>query len=100
MAWGFVTELPMSREAYDRLDGEITEDPEGLIIHTASERGGSMRVIDVWESKEAYERFQRDVLMPAAARVMGDMSNAQSPPLDEFEVHNMRGPAVGLQKTR
>jgi hypothetical protein len=53
MAWGFIGELPISREQYDRLNGEIQEDPEGLILHTAAEHGGGMRIIDVWESEEA-----------------------------------------------
>ena len=59
MAWGFIGELPISREQYDRLNGEIAEDPEGLILHTAAEHGGGMRIIDVWESEDAYRRFEQ-----------------------------------------
>lgn len=45
--------------------------PAGMIIHTASELPtGGVRVIDVWESREALETFQRDRLMPALQTVM------------------------------
>ena len=89
MAWGFISELPVSREQYDRLNAEVGEDPDGLILHTASEKDGGMRIIDVWESKDAYERFERETLMPAAGRIGLDPGDGPAP-RDEFEVHNMR----------
>jgi heme-degrading monooxygenase HmoA len=93
MPWGFVTELPISLEDYDRLNGEIGQDPEGLILHHASQSGNGVRICDVWESKDAYERFERDTLMPAAERA-GLQMGGERPPRDEYEVHNMRGPAA------
>ncbi len=94
MAWGFISELPISREQYDRLNGEIREEPEGLILHTASEKDdGTMRIVDVWESKEAYERFERETLMPAAERAGIDMPG-EPPPRDEYDIHNLRGPGA------
>ena len=92
MAWGFISELPVSLDEYDRLNAEVGEDPEGLILHTASEKNGKARIIDVWESKEAYERFERDTLMPAMAQAGLEPPTEGPPPRDEFEVHNMRGP--------
>ena len=92
MAWSFIAELPISREQYDRLSTEIGQNPEGLILHTASEKGGAMRVIDVWESKEAFERFEQETLMPAAGRAGIEMPGGP-PPREEFDVHNMRGRA-------
>jgi heme-degrading monooxygenase HmoA len=92
MAWGFISDLPVTREQYDRVDQEIAEDPEGLILHTASEKGGSMRIVDVWESEEAYRRFERETLFPALQRAGVDTSGGP-PPLEGFEIHNMRGRA-------
>jgi hypothetical protein len=93
MAWGFIAELPISRDEYDRLNGEIGQDPEGLILHTASEKGGGMRVIDVWESEDAYRRFESETLFPAMGRA--GLDTPDSPPeLDAFEVHNTRGKAA------
>jgi len=93
MAWGFVTELPITLADYDRLNGEIGQDPDGLILHTSSQKGNGVRIVDVWESKDAYERFERDTLMPAGERAGIPMGSAP-PPREEFDVHNMRGPAA------
>ena len=92
MAWGFIQELPISAEEYDRIDNAIEGDPEGLIIHTASEKNGRIRVIDIWESKDAYQRFESEQLMPAVQR-LGAEAPSEPPRMDEFEVHNMRGRA-------
>ena len=92
MAWGFIQDLPVSAEEYDRIDKAIGSDPEGLIIHTASEKNGRIRVIDIWESKDAYKRFEGEQLMPAIQR-LGSQAPAEPPPMEEFEVHNIRGAA-------
>jgi hypothetical protein len=94
MAWGFIGELPISREQYDRLNAEIPEDPEGLILHTAAEHDDGMRIIDVWESEEAYRRFERDTLTPAMERAGLEAPEGGPPPLDSYELHNLRGPTA------
>ena len=94
MAWGFIGELPISREQYDRLNGEIREDPEGLILHTATEHGDGMRIIDVWESEEAYRRFEQETLMPAMERAGMEAPSEEPPPLDSYGIHSLRGPAA------
>ena len=38
--------------------------PEGQLSHTAGPTPDGFRVIDVWDSREAFERFERDVLAP------------------------------------
>jgi heme-degrading monooxygenase HmoA len=94
MAWGFIGELPISREEYDRLNAEIAEDPDGLILHTAAERGGGMRIIDIWESEDAYRRFEQETLFPAMGRAGLEAPTDEPPPLDTFDVHNLRGSAA------
>jgi hypothetical protein len=39
--------------------------PEGLIHHTGAEKPGGLVVFEVWESKEAQERFLNGRLKPA-----------------------------------
>ena len=94
MAWGFISELPVGPEQYDQVNAAIGEDPPGLILHTSSKKDGRMRIIDVWESKEAYERFERETLMPAMERIGAQPPEGGPPPRDEYEIHNMRGPAA------
>jgi len=51
----------------------ISEDeaPEGLIVHTAGQGDQGYYVYDIWESREAFERFVEEKLGPALAEVMG-----------------------------
>jgi hypothetical protein len=47
------------------------ESPEGLIVHSAGQGEQGYYVYDVWESREAFERFMEEKLGPALAEVMG-----------------------------
>jgi hypothetical protein len=93
MAWGFIQQLPVTREQYDQVDRAISEDPEGLILHTAAEKGGGIQVIDAWESEEAFRRFEQETLGPALAKAGVDTSGGP-PPLEGYEIFNRRGPAA------
>src|ERR1043166_4472200 len=47
------------------------ESPEGLSVHSAGQGEQGYYVYDVWESREAFERFMEEKLGPALAEVMG-----------------------------
>lgn len=69
MAVVLITYAP-SREAYEAVDREVGHSlPAGCIVHTASEVDGRVRVVDVWESKEAIDEFFQTSLGPAFARL-------------------------------
>ena len=93
MAWGFIQQLPVTRDQYDQVNGEIGEDPDGLILHTAAEKGGGVQVIDVWESEDAYRRFEQEKLGPALGKAGIDISGGP-PPLEGYEIFNRRGPGA------
>jgi hypothetical protein len=57
--------------------------PDGQISHIAGPTAEGFRVIDVWETREAFERFERDVLAPLGFA---------GPPVAEFPVHNLLAP--------
>jgi hypothetical protein len=63
-----IIEMPgAGRADYDAAFALIHPDgqwPEGQIGHIAGPTPGGFRVIDVWESREAFERFDRSVLTP------------------------------------
>ena len=48
--------------------------PDGLIVHSAGfdHEKGVFRIFDVWESREAADRWMGAVLNPALERVMGE----------------------------
>jgi quinol monooxygenase YgiN len=74
-----------TKEMYDQITEQMfghrpmrdDEAPEGLIVHSAGQSQGGWYVYDIWESREAFQRFMDEKLMPAVKEVMGDV---QPPP--------------------
>lgn len=74
-AWeGFTKEMydGVTQAMYGHTPIRAEEAPEGLIVHSAGQGQGGWYVYDIWESREAFERFMEEKLMPAAREVMGD----------------------------
>ena len=92
--WAFVSDVPISREQYDKLDEELgSQKPDGLIVHAAGESGSGIRIIDVWESKQQFELFQSERLGPAMRKVgIEPPSNGGGNPnaMQELSVHSLR----------
>jgi hypothetical protein len=88
------TDFPEGPRAdmYDQVSSELDVEnnpPEGLIFHWAGEVDGKWTITDVWESREAYDRFQDERLMPAVQKVSGvDPASGPQPTVTEFAVHN------------
>jgi hypothetical protein len=89
-------ELPnTSVETYDKVNERIDFDgdpPSGLIFHSASAReGGGFRVFEVWESREDFDTFEQERLMPAVREVFGE--DPGEPPVREVvEIHHYLAP--------
>jgi len=63
--------------------------PEGLIFHWAGDVDGKWTITDVWETREAYDRFQQERLFPAIREVSGmDPTSDPQATVSEFAVHN------------
>src|SRR2546425_11106123 len=55
-------------EDYDRAMESTRLDetpPAGGLVHVAGVDDGTLRIVDVWESEEAWNAFRSDRLMPA-----------------------------------
>jgi hypothetical protein len=65
------------------LDGQK---PAGGMFHVAGFLGGSLRVLDIWESQQTFETFQRDRLMAAVQK-----AGITAPPtsVQFFPVYNL-----------
>ncbi len=85
----FISQAP-SRELYEQVAAEThvdAERPAGLVVHTASELAdGSVRIIDVWESQEDVDAFERDRLGPAFAAVGAPTGPPQREVIEPFHV--------------
>jgi hypothetical protein len=90
----------VNEEMYDGVQEKLGDEmPAGMVIHTAGRtEDGVFQVVDVWESREAHDRFVQDRLVPAINSVMQDagMDPVDGPPRDQtiYEAHNVMEPAA------
>jgi hypothetical protein len=75
MTVGIVLDVPGgTKEQYDALGDRMQlggQRPPGCLVHVAGSHGGGWRVIDVWDSLEAYERFRDERILPNIPAVGG-----------------------------
>jgi hypothetical protein len=82
-------ETDRSTANYDALSERLQaqdEPPAGLLVHTAGFTGHGFRIFEVWESREDYERFFSERLMPLIQNVASD--DDRQPPQTIYELHN------------
>ncbi len=68
------------------------EKPDGLILRAAGEVDGRWKAVSIWESKEAFERFSEERVLPAVRQVLSEEMAAGPPPTEWFEVKHLVGP--------
>jgi hypothetical protein len=64
----------IDEQMYDAVNAKLGEEmPDGLIVHTAGRlENGEFQIIDVWESREAHDRFSQGRLWEAIKTVARD----------------------------
>jgi hypothetical protein len=83
-----------TQQQYDTIHGHMgveSNPPEGMIFHSSGQIDGGWGVIDVWESREAFDRFGGERLQPAVQE-FGDRAFPNPPDIKEFPVHNFTKP--------
>jgi hypothetical protein len=82
-------------DQYDEVCGKMGLTPKGpgpagAISHFATTTDSGMRVVDVWESKEQFEKFAQEQIGPHSAA-----AGITAPPhLQFFDVHNYFTPNI------
>ena len=72
MAYAFVQDVAASWEQYGRVAAALVEPaPVGLLLHVAGPTDEGFRTIDIWESEDAWGRFQAERVAPAIAALGG-----------------------------
>jgi hypothetical protein len=101
MAVAFVQEFPIvdgdtRTTNYDNVQKELRLEgmPEGGILHTAGfdHDRGVFRIFDVWETRDAGQRFMDERLMPIIQRMAAEIGEAEfAPPTVEYwyELHDV-----------
>jgi hypothetical protein len=72
-------------EQYDRVMElmELDGTPPGALFHWVASTGDGIRVVDVWETQEQFDRFAAEKIGPTSAQVGID-----PPTMAVHEVHN------------
>ena len=86
MEWAGVTQ-----DQYNQVMRTLDLDknpPAGGILHVAGFTAGMLRVLDIWESQQAFERFQKDRLIAAVQKA----GISSQPKVQFYPVHNMYVP--------
>jgi hypothetical protein len=81
-----------SQEIYEQVEAKLhgrTDPPAGRILHTAGPTDTGWRVVDVWESRDALERFRDERLLPAIRDSVGQLPS--EPRLQITDVYSMIG---------
>ncbi len=72
MSYAFVQDIPATWDTYlgiaEALEGAA---PEGLVIHVAGPTEEGFRMIGIWDSREAWDRFRDDRLRSIFERLAG-----------------------------
>lgn len=70
--YAFVQDVAASWEHYQQVTATVIEPaPSGLILHIAGPTDEGFRAIEVWESEQAWRRFETERLAPAIAALGG-----------------------------
>jgi hypothetical protein len=63
--YAFTQDLPITTDVYERImKGVGTAPADGCILHAVIRIDGGLRYIDVWESREACDRFLEERVHP------------------------------------
>ena len=100
MTYGFVMDVPAPIEAYEAMHAEIgrriTGPVEGLLLHLGRATPRGFQIIELWESKEQYVRYDAEFVQPVVAEMSGGQAPPGEPTVEEFEPRGLIIPSAAL----
>jgi hypothetical protein len=64
--YGVITTVPAPVEMYDKIHRRVGPSVEGLLVHVGRATTDGFQTVEVWQSKEHYDRQHRHRLPPDA----------------------------------
>jgi hypothetical protein len=99
--YGVITTVPAPVEMYDGMHAELIKragtSADGLLVHVGRATTDGFQIVEVWESKEDYDRANSDVVFPLMRELAGDQplpSIAQA--TEAFDVHGLVIPSGNI----
>src|SRR4051794_22062244 len=99
MVHAVILDVPAPVEVYDAVHAQLLQHDvtsiEGLILHLGRSTPEGFQVIEVWESAEQYDRFNRELVAPIMARLAEGRSPSPPDPV-VIDVHGLVVPRASL----
>jgi hypothetical protein len=100
MAFGIVVDVPAPIEFYDALHAELRRrvpgPVEGLLCHVARRTATGFQVVEVWDSREQYARYEDEFIGPAITQLSGGQEPPAPPVVEEFSPRGLVVPAADV----
>ena len=84
-------ETDRSTTVYDAVSARLAAGqkapPEGFIVHAAGYTGKGFRIVEIWETREQFDRFLQERVMPIVAEVGG--ADARPPEVTAYDLHGL-----------
>jgi hypothetical protein len=92
--YGVITIVPAPVEMYDGMHAEMIKRAgtsiDGLLVHVGRATTEGFEVLEVWESKEHYDRGNTDIVLPLMRELAGDQPSPSIEQATEaFDVHGL-----------
>jgi hypothetical protein len=98
--YGVLSRVPAPIEAYEAIHAEVGRRSEGtsygLLVHIARATDEGFEVVEVWESREHFERYTRDVVLPVMAELAPGPPPSPGQGYQEFDVRGLVIPSAGI----
>ena len=99
--YGVITTVPAPVEMYDGMHAEMVKrvgiSIDGLLVHIGRATTGGFQTLEVWESKEHYDRANTDIVLPLMRELAGDQPLPSIEQATEiFDVHGLVVPGSNI----
>jgi len=99
--YGVIITVPAPVEMYDGMHAEMMRKSghsvDGCLVHVGRATPEGFEVLEVWESKEHYDRANAEIVVPLMQTLVGEHP---LPPMEQttetFEVHGLVIPHGGI----
>jgi hypothetical protein len=92
--YGVITTIPVPVETYDAVHAEMLKrvgtTVDGLLVHIGRATTDGFQTLEVWDSKEHYDRANTDIVFPLMRELAGDQPPPSTEPaIETFDLHGL-----------
>jgi hypothetical protein len=94
MTYAHIVDVAAPIEMYDALHPEILRqggaNADGLLVHVGRPTANGFQVLEVWESRSHFERYNDQIVLPSLKRMTaGPPGPAPQQTIEEFDIHGL-----------